>query len=244
LDFKTFHCDIFYPGLEDCAIDHSMALFVVATPIGNAQDFSLRALDILKTADLIIGEELKVLRQTLKAAGVRDTPLEQLNEHSTAEDIAHFVGECQTKNVALVSDCGTPGFCDPGADLVAACANAGVSVRPAPGPSSLMTLLSVCGVRVEQFLFYGFLPAKTELREAALATLKRETRPFIVMETPYRSQRLVEDLARNFPNHHCVLGLDLTGENEKIIRGAARDLLKAGEMADREPIALLIPRTP
>jgi 16S rRNA (cytidine1402-2'-O)-methyltransferase len=218
-----------------------MALFVVATPIGNAQDFSLRALEVLKTADLIIGEELKVLRQTLKSAGVQGTALEQLNEHSTAEDIRHFVSECLSKNVALVSDCGTPGFCDPGADLVAACAAAGVVVRPAPGPSSLMTLLSVCGVRLEQFLFYGFLPAKIELRTAALDSLKRETRAFIVMETPYRSQRLVEDLARSFPKHHCVLGLDLTSDNEKVIRGPARDLLKFADLADREPIALLIP---
>jgi 16S rRNA (cytidine1402-2'-O)-methyltransferase len=102
-------------------------------------------------------------------------------------------------------------------------------------------LLSVCGVRLETFLFYGFLPAKTELRAQAINTLKKETRAFIVMETPYRSARFAEDLAKNFPKHHCVMGLDLTGENETIFRGAAGDLLKLGPLENREPIALLIP---
>lgn len=215
-----------------------MPLFVVATPIGNAQDFSLRALATLKGADLIIGEELKVLRQTLKAAGVQGTALEELNEHSGAEDIAHFVRECQTKNVALVSDCGTPGFCDPGAELVAACAKAGITVTPLPGPSSLMTLLSVCGVRLQQFLFYGFLPAKTELRAQALNELRRETRSFILLETPYRCERLIEDLQKSFAHHECVLGLDLTGPGEQILRGRCKDL--KGNFKDREPIVLIL----
>jgi len=216
-----------------------MPLFVVATPIGNSLDFTARALDILRSADLIIGEELKVLRQTLKAAGVNGKALDQLNEHSDAKDIEHFVGECRGKTVALVSDCGTPGFCDPGADLVAACARASIEVRPVPGASSLMTLLSVCGVRVDQFLFAGFLPAKAEARAAVLAELKREKRPFVLMETPYRAGKFVQDLASTFPKHHCVLGLDLTGENELVWRGPAGKLPQ--DISDREPIALLIP---
>ena len=219
-----------------------MPLFVVATPIGNPQDFSLRALDTLKHADLIIGEELKVLRQTLKAAGVQGTTLEQLNEHSKPQDIEFFVGECRDKNVALVSDCGTPGFCDPGADLVAACVKAGVSVRPIPGASSLMTLLSVCGIRVDQFLFFGFLPTKTDAREQALRTLQKEPRPFIILETPYRCERFVQDLAAHFPTHFCVLGMDLTGENETLVRVRGAELLKFGPFANREPVALLVPK--
>lgn len=217
-----------------------MSLFVVATPIGNAQDFSGRALETLRAADLIIGEEMKVLRQTLKSAGVQGKVLDQLNEHSDAKDIAHFVNECRSKTVALVSDCGTPGFCDPGAELVAACAKENIEVRPLPGPSSLMTLLSVCGVRLEQFLFYGFLPAKNELRDKAIQQLKKESRPFVVMETPYRAAKFAEDLAKNFPKHHCVLGLDLTGEKEEIFRGPAAKLATL-QLSDREPIALLIP---
>ena len=92
------------------------------------------------------------MRQTLKAAGVHGVALEQLNEHSDARDVQHFVSECRTKKVALVSDCGTPGFCDPGADLVKACVSAGIEVHAVPGASSLMTLLSICGERVDQFM--------------------------------------------------------------------------------------------
>lgn len=216
-----------------------MALFVVATPIGNPQDFSLRALSVLKNADLIIGEEMKVLRQTLKAAGVQGTALDQLNEHSRPADIEHFVKECREKNVALVSDCGTPGFCDPGAELVAACAKAGVEVRTVPGPSSLMALLSVCGHRLENFLFYGFLPAKNEERARALAELRKEKRPFIVMETPYRSTKFIDDIKVSFPQASCVIGLNLTADDEKILRGKCRDLAALDN--DCEPIALIIP---
>ena len=218
-----------------------MPHFVVATPIGHAQDFSLRALATLKAADLIIGEELKILRQTMKAAGVQNVPLEELNEHSRAADIEHFVQECQNKNVALVSDCGTPGFCDPGADLVAACARAQITVTPVPGASSLMALLSVCGVRVERFFFYGFLPAKNELRAEALTQLKKEVQPFVLLETPYRCARLCEDLQKHFPNHFCVLGLDLTGAGEKIIRAKGRDLAHFDLTGDHEPIVLVVP---
>jgi 16S rRNA (cytidine1402-2'-O)-methyltransferase len=218
-----------------------MSLFVVATPIGNAQDFSLRALETLRSAELIIGEEMKVLRQTLKAAGVQGIPLEQLNEHSREADLKHFVSECRIKKVALVSDCGTPGFCDPGADLVAACVDAQVEVRPVPGPSSLMTLLSVCGVRVDQFLFYGFLPAKTELRAEALNSLKLEKRPFVILETPYRSERFFRELAESFPRHFCVLGLDLTGERERVVRSPGKGLTALGPFGECEPIALVVP---
>ena len=218
-----------------------MALFVVATPIGNAADFSSRALTTLREADLIIGEELKVLRQTLKSAGINGIPLEQLNEHSRTADITHFVEECSARKVALVSDCGTPGFCDPGAELVAACALAGVEVRPVPGASSLMTLLSVCGVRLERFLFYGFLPAKNELRLAALAALKKENHPFVLLETPYRCARIMDEIATFFPNHFCAVGLDLTGDKERVLRLKGHQLAAAGPFHDSEPVVLIVP---
>lgn len=219
-----------------------MPLFVVATPIGNPQDFSARALEALRAADLVIGEETKVLRQILKAAGVQARAIDQLNEHSTAQDIAHFVNECRDKNVALVSDCGTPGFCDPGAELVQACAQEEVAVTAVPGASSLMCLLSLCGVRLERFFFYGFLPAKTEERLRELKNLARSPHAVVIMETPYRAQKLKEDLSSHFADWHCVLGLNLTQENERIWRGPARTLKTVDLPEKAEPIALLIPK--
>lgn len=217
-----------------------MALFVVATPIGNDKDFTLRALEVLKAADLVVGEELKALRPILKAAGVMAPALEQLNEHSSAEDVEFLVGECRSKNVALVSDCGTPGFCDPGADLVAACRRAGVAVVGVPGPSSLMALLAVAGVRVDAFVFAGFLPAKAEERTRALSALEKEKRPIVLLETPYRCAKLVEDLGKHFATRDCVLGLNLTQDTERVVRARGRELAKHGPFADCEPAVLIV----
>lgn len=216
-----------------------MALYVVATPIGNSQDISVHALEILKSADLIVGEELKALRQILKNAGVQAKAMDQLNEHSDQADIDFLVDECRAKKVALVSDCGTPGFCDPGADLTRACHEAGIPVHSVPGASSLMALLSVAGVRVEQFVFWGFLPAKNELRTQAWNQLSREIRAVIIMETPYRCEKLISELAQHVPNRFCVLGLGLTQSTERLVRALARELPKKGPFGEQEPIVLI-----
>lgn len=218
-----------------------MALYVVATPIGNPQDISQHALEILKSADLIIGEELKALRQILKAAGVQAKAMDQLNEHSKPADVVFLANECRSKKVALVSDCGTPGFCDPGSLLTKACHQSGTKVHAVPGASSLMALLSVCGVRIDQFLFYGFLPAKAELREQAWGYVVHEARPVILMETPYRCEKLMEELTLKVPTRLCVVGLGLTQPNERIIRTKAKELPMMGPFGEAEPIVLICP---
>ncbi len=218
-----------------------MPLYVVATPIGNPQDISLHALEILKTADLIIGEELKALRQILKAAGVQAKAMDQLNEHSKPADVEFLMNECRTKKVALVSDCGTPGFCDPGSLLAKACHDEQIKVHPVPGASSLMALLSVCGVRLDQFLFFGFLPAKNELRDQAWNQVIRETKPVILMETPYRSSKLLDELSQKVPTRLCVIGMNLTQPDERLVRAKAQDLKKLEPLAEGEPIVLICP---
>jgi 16S rRNA (cytidine1402-2'-O)-methyltransferase len=220
-----------------------MALFIVATPIGNPEDISVNALKTLKSADLIIGEELKVLRQILKHAGIQAKPLDQLNEHSKPADIEFLLKECKTKRVALVSDCGTPGFCDPGSDLVKACHKNGVPVHPVPGASSLMALISVAGVRLDQFTFAGFLPAKTELRAVAWKSIVREPRPVILMETPYRCDKLMAELTAHVKNRLCVIGFNLTQAKEKIIRSKAKELPQMAPFGENEPIVLIMPET-
>lgn len=218
-----------------------MALFIVATPIGNPEDISLHALEILKTADLIIGEELKALRQILKAAGVQAKSMDQLNEHSKPADVQFLLNECKTKRVALVSDCGTPGFCDPGSDLAKACHQNGIPVHPVPGASSLMALISVAGVRLDSFTFVGFLPAKNELRDVAWKSIIRETRPAIIMETPYRCEKLLAELTEKVPKRLCVIGLNLTQPTERIIRSKAKELSQMAPFGENEPIVLIMP---
>lgn len=217
-----------------------MSLFVVATPIGNDKDLTARALEVLKSADLIIGEELKELRQILKAAGVQAKAMDQLNEHSDSEDLKFFAAEAKTKTVALVSDCGTPGFCDPGADLVAACYREGIEVQPVPGASSLMAFMSVCGLRLDRFLFFGFLPAKNEGRERAWREIKAEKQPVLLMETPYRCAKFLEELALHVPKRFCVIGTNLTQPEQRVLRGYGQECAKA-KIGAAEPIAVIMP---
>lgn len=218
-----------------------MALFIVATPIGNPQDITFNAVETLKNADLVVGEELKALRQILKAAGVQAKAMDQLNEHSKPADIEFLLNECKTKKVALVSDCGTPGFCDPGSDLVKACHKEGIPVHPVPGASSLMSLISVAGVRLDYFTFAGFLPAKNELRDGAWNSIIRETRPVIIMETPYRCEKLMNELSQKVPKRLCIIGLNLTQPVERIIRSKGKELPQMAPFGESEPIVLIMP---
>ncbi len=188
----------------------------MATPIGNPGDITLRALQTLRDCEIVIGEERKEVSKLLKAAEIFDKEIYLLNEHSKDADVADLLNLCQNRNVALVSDCGTPGFCDPGARLVAACRAAGVPITSVPGASSLMCLLSLGGYRLDQFLFRGFLPAEKESRAAAIDELSRERRPVILMDTPYRLEKLLGELAARYPQRKALLGLDFTTAAEEI----------------------------
>jgi len=201
-----------------------MALELIATPLGDAGDITLRAIEILKAADVVIGEERKEVSKLLKALGIEGKRLELLNEHSGDDDVRELATLCKTSRVALVTDCGTPGFCDPGARLVAMCRSQGVSSKPIPGASSLMCLLSVSGSDMRQFLFRGFLPAEKEERHQSLNELAREKRPVILMDTPYRMGRLLSELAERFPDRRVLLGCDFTQSTETVIEAKASAL--------------------
>ena len=122
-----------------------MSLYLIAIPIGNPGDISQRAITALKEAEIVIGEERREVSKLLKSLGIEGKRLELLNEHSNDTDVFELRELCRVHAVALVSDCGTPGFCDPGARLVAACRATEVTTAPVPGASSLMCLLSVSG---------------------------------------------------------------------------------------------------
>ncbi len=208
-----------------------MSLTLVATPIGDPKDISLRALEALRACDFILGEEKRVLMPFLKSHGLEKKPVDFLNEHSKERDLKDYLGLCREKYVCLVSDCGTPGFCDPGADLVELCRNENIEVRAVPGASSLMTLISLSGVRLDSFLFLGFLPAENTQRKKALDEIAREKRAIIVMDTPYRLAKLLTELAELQPNRMGVLGLDLTLATELVHVGSLTQIQKkVGDM--------------
>ena len=220
-----------------------IALYLVATPIGDDGDLSGRAVRLLLEAKLVIGEEFRPLTTILKRIGrPRVTPdpkakppelpdLEVLNEHSKPEDVKFLADRVIAIHKAggftsLVSDCGTPGFCDPGAPLVAELRRRGYRSSAAPGASALMCLLSLSGIRLDQFVFRGFLPASREERESAMKEVVREARAVIVMDTPYRLEKLLGELAAAMPQRMATLGCDFTSANEMTYSGNLQELAK------------------
>lgn len=219
-----------------------MPLSLIATPIGNTGDITQRAIETLRDADLVIGEERKEVSKLLKSLGIEGKQIELLNEHSKDDDVRELAALCETKKVALVTDCGTPGFCDPGARLVAACRAKKIPSSPIPGASSLMCLLSVSGRDLKEFVFRGFLPAEREERGRALNELGREPRPIILMDTPYRLTRLLDELAKKWPDRRALLGCDFTQPTETVIEAELKDLPELVGDRKAEFILAVFPR--
>ncbi len=218
-----------------------LGLHVVATPIGNQSDLSPRAIEIIRESEFIIGEELKPTTHLLKSHQLTPKKIKKLNEHSDPEDLKELVELCRDHEVALVSDCGTPGFCDPGADLVKLCRQQNIKVSSVPGPSSIATFLSLSGHRMDEFLFKGFLPAKEPSRSQSIKDLKKQNIPCLLMDTPYRLKRLLEELAKFLPENNIVLGLNLSMDNELVLEGRADNILKQLPFEKAEFFLALMP---
>lgn len=217
-------------------------LHVVALPIGNMDDISLRALKLLKAADVIIGEERKELIPLLKyfEVDIHSKTLEFLNEHSDKDDLEHLKSLCKKKNVVLVSDCGTPIFCDPGAHLIALCRKEKIDVVAAPGASSLMTLLSLSSQKLLKFNFAGFLPREKEVRMREIKKLSQSKESFIIMDTPYRLKATIDQMASVMPNRKALLGCDLTQETEWVIEDVISRINSQIKSDDKKEFILLV----
>jgi 16S rRNA (cytidine1402-2'-O)-methyltransferase len=202
-------------------------LYVVATPLGHPKDITLRAIEILSQADGIICEDIRNARRLLRQLNLPEKPLYLLNEHNEAQQTPALVDQLKSgKRFALISDCGTPVFSDPGALLIHQTVASGVRVIPVPGPSSLMAALSVLDVPLEQFVFGGFLPRKPEERRQALKRLKTIGMPIILMDTPYRLITLLQEIAQVFGDQIPItLALDLTLPQETILRGSVSSVI-------------------
>lgn len=216
-------------------------LYLVATPIGDTAEISLRALEVLKSCDLVICESTKEASKLLRAHGITGKSYETLDEHSTPEDKAALVPLCAEKNVALVTDCGTPGFCDPGADLVRLCRQKNIQVKSVLGASALMGLLSLSGQRLDEFLFRGFLPAETEARAKALKDLSKEKRAIIIMDTPYRLKKTLNDMKEYFSKRKFLLTLNLSQEDECTLDGSIDKLITQLPYEKAEFMLLIYP---
>ncbi len=202
-------------------------LFLVSTPISNYDDITLRALKVLKAVDLIVCEEFKDARRLLSNYEI-EKDLLSLNEHNETETSKEVVEELLAgKNIALISDCGTPVFSDPGKVLVDLCIQNEIKIVPVPGVSSLLAALVASGADLNKFYYFGWLSPKKDLRRKQLLDLKKRKDTVVLMETPYRLKTLLTDVAKILGSKtNCVLAFELTTENENFYRGTAEQLLK------------------
>ncbi len=208
-------------------------LYVVATPIGNLDDISSRALKVLAEVALVAAEDTRHSGTLLSHFGIK-TPLISLHEHNEAERAASLVDKLKHgANVALISDAGTPLISDPGFDLVRAARQAGISVSPVPGACALVAALSVSGLPTDRFVFEGFLPAKSAARRERLAALGAEPRTLVCYESVHRLQESLQDMATLLGGERlAVVARELTKLHEGVREGTLTALAKwAGEDA-------------
>ncbi len=200
-------------------------LFLVATPIGNYEDITLRALNILKSSDIIVCEEYKEARRLLANYDI-NKELIPLNEHTEIETSSEIIQLLNDgKNIALISDCGTPLFSDPGHYLVSLCVSSKIDVIPIPGANSLLPALTTSGFNIEKFYYYGWLSPKKNDRQIELKRLKNFKEIIVLLDTPYRLQKLLSDVRQVFGNNTpASLAYELTMENEKIFRGTIAEI--------------------
>jgi len=216
-------------------------LYIVATPIGNLGDITRRAETILSDVDLIAAEDTRHSRKLLSALGI-STGMISYREHNREDAACKIIARIhQAKDVALITDAGTPGVSDPGHYLVRQCLAEEITVIPIPGPSAVTTLLSASGMEMTRFLFQGFLPPKAGAREETLKDLAASGFPFVIYESPNRVLATMNSLARITGDRQMVLGREMTKLHEEFIRGTAQEVarqLESGKV--KGEVALLV----
>ncbi|MCD4721548.1 MAG: 16S rRNA (cytidine(1402)-2'-O)-methyltransferase [Desulfobacula sp.] len=213
-------------------MDHqhsSGTLYIVATPVGNLEDITFRAVKILKQVDLIAAEDTRHSRKLLSHYGIQ-TKLISCHEHNELSKTPGII--IQLKNgldVALISDAGTPSISDPGYKLVTAVAKEEISVIPIPGCSAAIAGLSVSGLPTDSFLFLGFLPKKQQKKKQALEAVKNQTPTLIFYESPRRIKPLINSMLNLLGDRKACLAREITKLHEEYIRGNLSDILKTLE---------------
>ncbi|MFC1683928.1 16S rRNA (cytidine(1402)-2'-O)-methyltransferase [Pseudomonadota bacterium] len=205
-------------------------LYVVATPIGNLEDFSPRAAAVLSGVDLVAAEDTRHSRPLLRHFGI-NTPLTAVHEHNEREVMDGLLTRLQEgQSIALISDAGTPLISDPGFPLVRECHRRGIKVSPIPGPSATVCALSVAGMPTDRFVFEGFLPAKSAARRARLKQLQRESRTLVFYESGHRIMETLQDMREELGDERpALLARELTKLYETLMGDSLAGLLQAIE---------------
>lgn len=201
-------------------------LYVVATPIGNLEDITLRALRILRSVDLVAAEDTRHTRKLLTHHGI-SRPLSSYHDHNKVRQAPHLLTLLQRgRSIALVTDAGTPGISDPAYYLLQTLLPHAIPIVPIPGPTAAIAALSVAGLPTDRFVFEGFLPTKSGRRQQRLVWLRDEPRTIVLYESPYRLLRLLQDIVTHLgPERQVVVARELTKRFEEIVRGTAAEVL-------------------
>jgi len=193
-------------------------LYIIATPIGNLEDISLRALRLLGEVQLIAAEDTRTTRRLLNAYNIK-TPLTSYHEHSKKAKLDYLLNYLKEEDLALVSEAGMPGLSDPGYELIVAAIEHGISVVPIPGASAVITALVTSGLPTDQFLYLGFLPRRKGQRQRLLSSVIDEPRTIVAFETPHRLRKALSDIEEILGNRRLSICRELTKVHEEIFRG-------------------------
>ncbi len=201
-----------------------MALYLVATPIGNLEDITLRAIRVLREARLIASEDTRTTQKLLNHYEIR-TPIVSYFEHSSVSRLEHILREAEEADVALVSEAGMPGLSDPGFEVVRAAVARNIRVIPVPGANAVISALVASGLASDRFLFLGFLPRRAADRRRLLAVTAREPHTLVFFESPHRLVASLSDMALLLGNRRVAIARELTKVYEEIYRGTIEDAL-------------------
>ncbi|MFH0953415.1 MAG: 16S rRNA (cytidine(1402)-2'-O)-methyltransferase [Verrucomicrobiota bacterium] len=218
-------------------------LYIVGTPIGNLGDITLRALETLKSADLVVAEDTRHTRKLLDRYEIR-TPTMSCHKFNEASRVQLLLGRIREgQAVALVTDSGMPAVSDPGSRVVAACRAEGLPVTVMPGPSAVTAAVALCGFAGEGFFFDGFLPHKSGARKKRLARLASCDVPVVLFESPYRLVKLLGEIAEVLGPRRVFVGRELTKQFEEARAGTPADILAAfaGRTVKGELVVIVAP---
>lgn len=200
-------------------------LYIVATPIGNLEDITLRALKILEEVDLIAAEDTRHTLKLLNHFKI-SKPLISYHRHNEEVKSEVLIKKLQEgENIALVSDAGTPGICDPGEEIIKKCIEENIQVIPIPGPCAMINSLICSGIDTKEFTFLGFLPLNKKLRQNKLDEIKKSKKTLIIYEAPHKLKATLNDLKNILENRQIVLAREITKIHEEFIRGKIDDLI-------------------
>ena len=214
-------------------------LYIVATPIGNLEDITLRAINVLKSVDLIAAEDT---RHTLKLLNHLKISKPLISYHRHNEDVRVDLLMDKLKegqDIALVSDAGTPGICDPGEEIVKRCIEEGIEIIPIPGACAIINALVCSGLDTKEFIFIGFLPLNKKLRKNKLEEIKQSTKTIIIYEAPHKLKTTLLDLKNFIGNRKTVLARELTKIHEEFIRGEIDDIISRVDELKGEMVILI-----